>query len=54
MKLILLLAVILATLPLAGCKNPLDPHHYITGPQGGCYYNNDEGNKVYVDRSFCS
>lgn len=24
------------------------------GPQGGCYYVNDAGNKVYVDRSQCS
>lgn len=26
---------------------------YITGPRGGCYYNNASGNKVYVDHSFC-
>jgi len=25
----------------------------IVGPQGGCYYNNDSGNKVYVDRAYC-
>lgn len=23
------------------------------GPKGGCYYNNDNGNKSYVDRSDC-
>ena len=26
---------------------------YITGPRGGCYYINDNGNKVYVDHSYC-
>lgn len=24
------------------------------GPQGGCYYINSNGNKTYVDRSYCS
>lgn len=24
-----------------------------TGPQGGCYYYNSNGNKTYVDRSEC-
>lgn len=24
------------------------------GPQGGCYYLNSSGNKVYVDRSECN
>ena len=24
-----------------------------TGPQGGCYYKNSNGNKTYVDRSEC-
>lgn len=23
------------------------------GPQGGCYYTNDNGNKIYVARSEC-
>jgi hypothetical protein len=23
------------------------------GPNGGCYYNNSNGNKTYVDRSYC-
>lgn len=27
--------------------------HYITGPRGGCYYINGNGNKTYVDRSMC-
>lgn len=27
---------------------------YITGERGGCYYINSNGNKTYVDRSFCS
>lgn len=26
---------------------------YITGPRGGCYYINSNGNKVYVDHSYC-
>ena len=26
----------------------------ITGPKGGCYYINGNGNKTYVDRGFCS
>lgn len=25
-----------------------------TGPQGGCYYYNSNGNKTYVDRSKCN
>jgi hypothetical protein len=24
------------------------------GPQGGCFYENDNGNKTYVDRSDCA
>lgn len=24
-----------------------------TGPKGGCYYINDNGNKTYVERSDC-
>ncbi|WP_431165179.1 hypothetical protein [Tenacibaculum halocynthiae] len=24
-----------------------------TGPKGGCYYKNSNGNKTYVDRSEC-
>jgi hypothetical protein len=26
---------------------------YYTGPRGGCYYINSNGNKTYVDRSLC-
>lgn len=26
---------------------------YMTGPRGGCYYINGNGNKTYVDRSLC-
>ena len=25
-----------------------------TGPQGGCYYYNSNGNKTYVDRTECN
>lgn len=28
-------------------------HSLYKGPDGGCYYINDSGNKVYVDRSEC-
>ncbi|MCU0350979.1 MAG: hypothetical protein MUF43_09160, partial [Flavobacterium sp.] len=27
---------------------------YQKGPRGGCYYINDSGKKVYVDKSFCN
>ena len=27
---------------------------YITGPRGGCYYINKNGNKTYVDHSYCN
>jgi hypothetical protein len=29
-------------------------HPLWTGPQGGCYYYNSNGNKSYVDRSNCN
>jgi hypothetical protein len=28
-------------------------HQLHRGTQGGCYYHNSSGNKVYVDRSYC-
>lgn len=31
-----------------------DSRKYYTGPKGGCYYINKNGNKTYVDRSFCT
>jgi hypothetical protein len=33
---------------------PASSRYYIRGPRGGCYYINDNGNKVYVDRSLCN
>jgi hypothetical protein len=27
---------------------------YLTGPRGGCYYINSNGNKTYVSRSLCN
>jgi outer membrane biosynthesis protein TonB len=30
-----------------------DGRTYITGPRGGCYYINANGNKEYVDRNLC-
>jgi hypothetical protein len=32
---------------------PKTDHTYITGPRGGCYYINRNGNKTYVDRALC-
>jgi len=32
---------------------PKSTHTYITGPRGGCYYINSNGNKTYVDRVLC-
>ena len=32
---------------------PKSNHTYITGPKGGCYYINSNGNKTYVDRTLC-
>ncbi len=29
-------------------------HKLFTGPKGGCYYYNGNGNKTYVDRSECN
>ena len=29
-------------------------HTLYTGPKGGCYYYNSNGNKTYVDRSECN
>jgi hypothetical protein len=31
----------------------LPSRQLIRGPRGGCYYINESGNKVYVDRSLC-
>jgi len=28
-------------------------HTLYKGPKGGCYYINSNGNKTYVDRSYC-
>jgi hypothetical protein len=28
-------------------------HQLYTGPKGGCFYYNSNGNKTYVDRSNC-
>jgi len=28
-------------------------HKLFQGPRGGCYYLNKNGNKTYVDRSYC-
>ncbi|MDQ8003381.1 MAG: hypothetical protein REI64_01200 [Pedobacter sp.] len=33
-------------------KNSSGQQLYI-GPKGGCFYNNSNGNKIYVERSEC-
>lgn len=33
---------------------PASSRQLIRGPRGGCYYINDNGNKIYVDRSLCN
>jgi len=35
-------------------RKPRSSRTYYTGPRGGCYYINSNGNKTYVDRSFCN
>ncbi len=35
-------------------RKPKSSRTYYTGPRGGCYYINSNGNKTYVDRSFCN
>ena len=34
-------------------KKKTESRTYITGKRGGCYYINSNGNKTYVDKSFC-
>ncbi len=47
--------IALLVMPLAACGGLNDlVRHYNSGPEGGCYYNNDSGNKVYVDHSYCN
>lgn len=31
-----------------GCPSSYNGHTVYTGPQGGCYYINSSGNKVYI------
>jgi hypothetical protein len=38
---------------LASLSSHAQSRTYITGPKGGCYYINKNGNKTYVDRSLC-
>jgi endonuclease YncB( thermonuclease family) len=34
--------------------NPTTGRAYTRGPRGGCYYLNSNGNRTYVDKSFCN
>ncbi len=40
--------------PAAAEKPASASRKYLKGPRGGCYYLNSGGDKVYVDKSFCS
>lgn len=45
---------------LSGCVDSVSPcgtyngKSLREGPKGGCYYINSNGNKTYVDRSYCN
>lgn len=61
LRCILTFALFLAA--TAGCNQPVSDgggcgtyngHTLYKGSQGGCYYYNDQGNKTYVDRSYCN
>ncbi len=70
MKKIIYLAVIALSLTFASCGGDDDNNsnsglkewkcgkhngkQLWTGPKGGCYYYNSNGNKTYVDRSECN
>jgi hypothetical protein len=47
-----LLLIILVILPFLTMAQ--QQRVYYTGPKGGCYYINKNGNKTYVDHSFCN
>jgi hypothetical protein len=47
-----LLLIILVVLPFLAMAQ--QQRVYYTGPKGGCYYINKNGNKTYVDHSFCN
>jgi hypothetical protein len=56
MKLILLILTLLTVLACGdrdgGRSSSIK--YYKDGPRGGCYYINSNGNKTYVDRSYCN
>jgi hypothetical protein len=43
----------IAKTPLTRRIHQGPPSSYFTGPRGGCYYINANGNKTYVSRSLC-
>lgn len=47
-----LLLFVLLFIPLASFGQ--ETRTYYNGPKGGCYYINKNGNKTYVDHSFCN
>lgn len=58
MKLILLILTLLTVLACGdrdgGRSSSSSIKYYKDGPKGGCYYINSNGNKTYVDRSYCN
>lgn len=53
------LMIVLFASTLFACKKSSDcgsynGHTLHKGPNGGCYYNNSNGNKTYVDASHCT
>lgn len=60
MKLILLILTLLTVLACGdrdggrSSRRSSSIKYYKDGPRGGCYYINSNGNKTYVDRSYCN
>lgn len=61
MKLILLILTLLTVLACgdrdggrSSRSSSSSIKYYKDGPKGGCYYINSNGNKTYVDRSYCN
>jgi len=52
------LSFILIVIALCSCKKSTcgsyNGNKLYKGPNGGCYYNNSNGNKTYVDSRYCT
>jgi hypothetical protein len=54
MKKLLCCTVLLMSMLACGMMDcSYNGHKLFTGKRGGCYYLNNNGNKTYVDRSYC-